>query len=47
MGLVTNRFGYSAFEVMEPFDIKKYFDETYGIKQNVAKETNKSKYDLL
>ena len=26
--------------------IKKYFDETYGIKQNVAKETNKSKYDL-
>ena len=26
MGLVTNRFGYSAFEVMEPFDIKKYFD---------------------
>jgi hypothetical protein len=26
--------------------IKKYFDETYGIKQNIAKETNKSKYDL-
>ena len=26
MGLVTNRFKYSALEVMEPFDIKKYFD---------------------
>ena len=26
--------------------IKKYFDETYGVKQNAAKETNKTKYDL-
>ena len=43
---ITNGSSAVKFQLERYKAIKKYFDETYGIKQNVAKETNKSKYDL-
>ena len=43
---ITNGSSAVKFQLERYKAIKKYFDETYGIKYNVAKETNKSKYDL-
>ena len=43
---LTNGSSNVRFQLERYKAIKKYYDETYGIKQNIAKETNKSKYDL-
>lgn len=43
---LTNGSSSVKFQLERYKAIKKYYEETYGIKQSVANETNKSKYDF-
>ena len=43
---ITNGSSSVKFQLERYKSIKKYYDETYGVKQDITKETNKTKYDL-